>query len=223
MTDDRLAARDAEHRRARWTTYLLFACLVLDVIAVASGAVQHALLSRLAGGGQLAPGEAETNDARQTAIGRLQLLAFIVTAVVWLVWLYRAYANLGLAGTGKSRFTPGWAVGYWFIPFVNLVRPYQIVADLWIRSDQLNARESVMGTPAPALISWWWGVYLLSGFAGRVYATLARDAKSIVELSNATDVGILVDGIGIISALLAVVVVRGVDGRQQRLLTASSV
>jgi len=55
-------------------------------------------------------------------------------------------------GTRESRFTPGWAVGYWFVPFVNLVRPYQIVADLWLRSDVLNGEGSTERRNAPALV-----------------------------------------------------------------------
>ena len=222
MTDDLPNARTTEHSRARWTTYLLYACLALDLVAIASGLTQHGLLGRVAAGEHLLPQEARANDARQGAIGRLQILAFIITGIVWLVWLHKAYSNLGLAGTKKSRFTAGWAVGYWFVPFVNLVRPYQIVVDLWLRSDQLNTRESVMSLPRPAVISWWWGVYLVSAFGGRLFTSLAREARSVDELINVTDVGMLVDAIGIVSALLAVTVVRGVDQRQQRLLAPSS-
>lgn len=220
MTDELASPRTTEHSRARWTTYLLYTCLALDVIAIASGVAQRGLLSRLAAGGHLSPGEAEANDARHGAIGRLQIVALVVTGVVWLFWLYRAYSNLGLSGTKQARFTPGWAVGYWFIPVVNLVRPYQIVVDLWQRSEQANARDSALGLPRPALVSWWWGVYLLSGFAGRVFAALVRQAKSVDELINATDVGMMVDAIGIVSALLAVMVVRGIDRRQQGLLAS---
>jgi len=222
MTGDLPNARTAEHSRARWTTYLLYACLALDLVAIASGLAQHGLLSRVAAGEHLLPQEARANDARHGAISRLQILVSIITAIVWLVWLHKAYSNLGLAGTKKSRFTSGWAVGYWFVPFVNLVRPYQIVVDLWLRSDQLNTRESVMSLARPAVISWWWGVYLLSAFAGRLFTSLAREAKSVDELINVTDVGMLADAIGIVSALLAVTVVRGVDQRQQRLLAPSS-
>lgn len=209
-------AAASEHANARWTTYLLYACLALDVIAIMSGLLQRGLLLRIAAGEHPAPGVAEANDARHTAIGVLQVLAFVITGIVWLVWLQRAYTNLGAVGVKKARFTPGWAVGYWFVPFVNLVRPYQIVVDLWQRSDGLNAADSVEDLPRPPIISWWWGVYLLSGFAGRASASLISDAHTAREFITATDVGVVVDAIGIISALLAVAVVRGIDQRQQR-------
>ena len=213
-------ATAAERRLARWTTTLLYVGLAADALGIVSGFLQRSLLLRIASGERLLPGVAEANDARHQAIAQVQLLAFIVTAIFWLVWLSRAYSNLGGVGTRKSRFTPGWAVGYWFVPFVNLVRPYQIILDLWLRSERLNVDASVANLPRPALISWWWGVYLLSGLAGRMFASLASDAKTLPELINATILGMVVDAIGIIAALLAVAVVRGIDERQQRFANA---
>lgn len=43
MTDDLASPRTVEHSRARWTTYLLYTCLALDVIAIASGVAQRGL------------------------------------------------------------------------------------------------------------------------------------------------------------------------------------
>jgi hypothetical protein len=216
-------ATAAEHRLARWTTALLYIGLAADGLGIVSGFLQRALLLRIASGERLLPGVAEANDARHQTIAGLQLLAFIVTAIVWLVWLSRAYSNLGAVGTRKSRFTPGWAVGYWFVPFVNFVRPYQITLDLWQRSERLNVDDSVTNLPRPAIISWWWGVYLLTAFAGRMFASLARDTKSLPELISVTLLGMVVDAIGIVAALLAVAVVRGIDERQQRFTDPSAV
>ncbi|QYO65100.1 DUF4328 domain-containing protein [Leptolyngbya sp. 7M] len=48
----------------------------------------------------------------------------IATIVLFLVWLYRAHKNLFSLKPTHLDFSPGWAVGWWFIPFLNLVRPY---------------------------------------------------------------------------------------------------
>lgn len=216
MTDDLLRSGTVAHSRARWTIYLLYACLAVDVIAIGSGLAQRSLLSRVAAGEQLSNEAAEANDGRQSAIGSLQVLALVVTGIVWLRWLHRAYSNLALVGTKKSQYTPGWAVGYWFIPFINLVRPYQIVVELWLRSEHANVAESIKDLPRPSIVSWWWGAYLVSGFSGRAFATLARNATSIDELLQVTNLGVGVDVIGVVSALLAIAVVRGVDQRQQQ-------
>ncbi|HEY7686380.1 MAG TPA: DUF4328 domain-containing protein [Gemmatimonadales bacterium] len=205
----------SQRSRARWVVSLLAACLVLDVLGMGSGLAQRALLLRVIAGEALSTEDASANDTRHTAIGQLQFLGFVVTALAWLFWLYRSYANLRLVGTRESRFTPGWAIGYWFIPLVNLVRPYQIVADLWWRSDGLNREGTTARRNTPAIISLWWGSYLLSGMVGRVAMTMARNAESLDQLRNLTDVGIAVDALSAIAAWCAIKVVRGIDKRQQ--------
>jgi len=216
MPDDLSAARRAERSRARWTTYLLLTCLALDAAAIACGFSQRALLARLAAGVQLLPGDAATHDARHKVIGLLKLAAFLATAIVWLTWLHRAYGNLGLVGSKRSRFPQGWAVGYWLIPFVNLVRAYQTMKDLWLRSESLNDRDGYDKLPAPAFLAAWWGIYVTWAALERVFTFIARDGQSPGDLTNVIDLEVLVNVVGIIAALLAIKVVRGIDRCQQR-------
>src|SRR5437762_802724 len=122
MPDDLSTVRRAEQTGARWTTYLLFACLALDAVAIVSGGSQRSLLVRAMAGAQLVPSEAAASAPRHGPIGTLQLVALAGTGIVWLVWLHRAYGNLTLIGSKRLRFNPSWAIGCWFIPFVNVVR-----------------------------------------------------------------------------------------------------
>ena len=38
------------------------------------------------------------------------------------------------AGAGGLRYTPGWAVGWLFVPFANLVVPYFVFTEIWRNS-----------------------------------------------------------------------------------------
>jgi len=216
MPDDLSAARRAERTRARWTTYLLLTCLALDAVAIAAGLSQRALLARLAVGVQLHPGDVATNDARHRLVGLLKLAAFLGAAIAWLAWLYRAYGNLSLVGSKRSRFPQGWAVGYWLIPFVNLVRAYQAMKDLWLRSESLTDRDGSDNLPAPAFFTAWWGAYWTWAAVEQVFGFLASQPQSVDDLTNVTDLEMLVNVVGIVAALLAIKVVREIDRHQQR-------
>src|SRR5688572_9717366 len=65
----------------------------------------------------------------------VEFLGFVAAIVVFLVWMRRSYINLKALGVRGLEYSPGWAVGCWFIPFVNLVRPYTIMKEIWTRSD----------------------------------------------------------------------------------------
>ena len=210
----------SERVRARWTRGLLITCLVVDLAGIASGLAQRALLLRMAAGEQVPTAVAQANDTRHAAIGKLQIIAFLITVILWFAWQSRAYRNLRLVGSGKTRFTQGWAIGYWFIPFVNLVRPYQIIADLWLRSENQNADDTTTGRSAPTAVSLWWGGYLVAGIMGRVVMTMSLNATTIEQLQTATVAGMLGDALGVLSAFLAIRVVKGIDQYQQRFIPA---
>jgi len=56
--------------------------------------------------------------------------------VVFICWFRRAYYNLHLL-TDKLSFKEGWAAGAWFVPFLNLVRPYRIMKEMVEESQEL--------------------------------------------------------------------------------------
>jgi len=43
--------------------------------------------------------------------------------VLWLIWQHGSTANLWARGYRDLKIRPGWAVGWWFIPFANYVMP----------------------------------------------------------------------------------------------------
>ena len=44
-------------------------------------------------------------------------LVFLASVIAVAMWIHRAHANLRDAGADGLEFTPGWAVGWYFIPF----------------------------------------------------------------------------------------------------------
>ena len=55
--------------------------------------------------------------------------------VGFLVWLHRAWTNLLALGREPLPYSPGWAVGAWLVPFLNLVRPKRMMDIVWRGSD----------------------------------------------------------------------------------------
>jgi len=215
MPEDSSTARRAGRAVARCTICFLLACLALEAATITFGISDRGLLVRLAAGGTLLPDEAAASAARDRAIVLLKLVFFTGAGIAWLLWVHRTYGNLSLVGCKRSRFTRGWAVGYWFIPLINLVRTYQVMKDLWLRSDSLNDRDAYDELPAPAYLTGWWGLFVARAVLVIPITLMARDARTQVELINASDVGMLVNAVGVIAGVLAIKVVREIDRRQQ--------
>ena len=214
MAQDLNTARRAEHTVARCTTYLLFACLLLEAGTLAS-TFSHRAELRVTTDEPVLPETAAPNDTQTPGIAKLKLAALLGTGILWLLWLRQAYRNLALVGSKRSRFTPRQAIGYWFIPFVNVVWAYQVMKDLWLRSESMNDRDAYDQLPAPSFLSAWWGIFLADGGLAIAVPSLLRQAGTPADLIDVTDLGIVVNLVGAVAVLLAIGVVRGIDRRQQ--------
>lgn len=101
----------------------------------------------------------------------LQLAAVVFAGFAFLRWFHRAYRNASALGH-SAQFTPGWAIGAWFVPFLNLVRPYQIASAMWRHAGAHVGRGSVVGI--------WWGMWLASGFISKVGEGITNSENSDV-------------------------------------------
>ena len=88
-------------------------------------------------------------------VGLLDVAVLVATGITFLMWFHRVRANLPALGVTDARWSPGWAVGWWFVPVMSLFRPYQVAAEVWQASDpaatQADWRQRPVGSlPAGA-------------------------------------------------------------------------
>lgn len=175
-------------------------------------------LIALNGGPQVdATGYATINTS--SAVLLIFQLSFLACAVVaFCVWLHRVTANLPALAASELRFTPAWAVGWWFVPLANLVVPMLVMMEAWKASDPragATDRAARSRLPAGAVIPIWWAGWMLnvvinvaSMFAG---AAFTNQEKLVLFTSGAL--------IAIWPAVcfgLTIIVVLRLDSRQAR-------
>src|SRR5690606_25955357 len=56
-------------------------------------------------------------DVQQFAV-LAQLGSFFMTAIFFLLWTYRSYRHLSALSDRNLRFSPGWAVSWYFVPIM---------------------------------------------------------------------------------------------------------
>lgn len=194
-------------QRARQLILLFQIFAGLLALSIASDFFEYRLLSTMHTG---VPDmdAVNANDIRQGLIGIVLILMHILGAVFFIRWFRRAYYNLHAAGTRGLQFDEGWAAGGWFVPFLNLVRPYHIMREVWTETNQQVGNGYVPN----AKIGPWWGCFLLGGIIGNSSARLAMGADADLDdflladalnmISSALLIGALVLAIRIIRELM---------------------
>ncbi|HKP84520.1 MAG TPA: DUF4328 domain-containing protein [Blastocatellia bacterium] len=213
------------HSRARLAVMFLALNIAFDLVSVASLLSQAQLLLKVQVGDTVTQAEALTNDSRQQLISWLQILVYLVTAIIFLMWIHRAYRNLKALGARTTTYSPGWAVGYFFVPFLNLVRPYEVVKEIWrdsnpdvgIPDDLVKHRGLSLGqySSTTSLIGLWWGFWLASNFVTYLTARFSRNASDPNDFLIATYGFIAGDLLSVVAAVAAILVIKKIDAMQE--------
>ncbi|HEX8335871.1 MAG TPA: DUF4328 domain-containing protein [Pyrinomonadaceae bacterium] len=208
------------HGRAQVVVFLFLVFIAVAAFSVFSNLLQLSFLSEAAEAGGVSQEAAEMNDTRQGAVWIIHLVVRLTLMVAFLLWLHRASGNMAALGNAKSKieYTPGWAVGSFFIPFANLFMPYRAVSEVWVKSEPPVQEEGGLAFaphPPTTPVLAWWVTWLASNFIGRAASRFGDKADTIETLQMMTWAAVLADVLSVVAAVLAVMVVRSIDRRQE--------
>jgi Domain of unknown function (DUF4328) len=141
----------------------------------------------------------------------IETLIRIFTIVTFLIWLYKAFKNLSYLGAENTEFTPGWAVGWWFIPIASLFKPYQAVCELWYNSDSDVEPNTLFSKSvgAPSFIGYWWGFFIVGNITGRLTDLFSGSSPLFTTL-----IFMLYCVLQIVAGILILKIVIGVTNQQ---------
>jgi hypothetical protein len=108
--------------------------------------------------------------------------SLVLGAVFFGMWMNRAAHNVRALGHMGFEISPGFGVGSFFIPILNLWKPYQAMQDIW-RASNAGRGDSWLSVPTGDIVKGWWAAWLLAGFLGR--ATSASDDFGAIDVAVA--------------------------------------
>lgn len=120
------------------------AALIFEALVVGDGPVSPSMISLI--------GMATVAD----------LVGVFAASILVGAWIYRANANAHALG-GDLSVTPGWAIGWFFVPVACLFKPYLAMKETWLAS---HFGGNWGNGDATNLLSLWWGLWILNGILG---------------------------------------------------------
>lgn len=175
-------------QRAKVAVILIWIVMSISIITIISCYFQNVLLKKALRGESISSVVANSNDMRQSIIVISFLVFYIISAFTFIMWFRRAYFNLHLKVKNLAH-SEGWAAGSWFVPLMNLGRPFNIMKELFYESTRVLERAGVSEKKEVNfnLISLWWGLWIFEGISDRALARYSKDHQQISELIFATN------------------------------------
>jgi hypothetical protein len=121
--------------RAKAVVTFIVIQLLATTALIVGRVAEIGLLKRLRDGANVTLAEATGSDDRILTLAAVYLISLAASGLAWLMWQHRAHRRLRELGIQDLEFTPGWGVGWWFVPVANLFMPYKAVKELWRAGD----------------------------------------------------------------------------------------
>jgi hypothetical protein len=150
----------------------------------------------------------------------LALAAMVLAAACFLIWLHRAVRVARAYALVPPSSTPLGAVVCWFIPLVNLVKPYDVVQSLYRASiDPDRAPDGDWVRRWPRLFPIWWSSYL----GAMILTNLFFRSWSDSNLAHPSiGLGIVAVMLGLVAAACATAIVWTIQVNQEALVAAAA-
>jgi eukaryotic-like serine/threonine-protein kinase len=190
-----------------WLVGALAVAAVVHLWAMVVELHRASVARRAADGVGFSLDEISTADDRVATAAGVQVFVLLVAAVLFIVWFYRLCCRIRDARPDAFRYGVGWAIGGWFTPIWSLFRPKQMVDDAW------RAAEEARGLPrsVPGWVHLWWAAWLISNAAAWWFGRYGDDSLDAVVVADR--ISAFGDAVGIVAALLAIALVRGLSRR----------
>jgi hypothetical protein len=161
----------------------------------------------------MAADDARVPDVRsEIVLASVVLLVLLVALiVVWCLWTYRVVKNSYALGAKHLDCTPGWAVGSFFIPILNLFRPCQAISQAWTWSG-MPGRHGRLDRSGGWLVITWWVTWMGLG-------TLINMVGKVVDkgtIFGGHPPAIIAFAVNLAAIILAVLVLWRLTARQDR-------
>jgi hypothetical protein len=168
-----------------WVRYMLYAQIMVAIISMGSNFLEYQLLSDYQNdvytSQEQAVADGEASDQRQQIVALIYLAVFIVSGFLILRWIHRANYNARQLGAKDMEFTPGWSIGYYFIPILTLWKPFQAMKEIWKAS---HNPENWATEKASSILGLWWFLWIVTNMLGQAVLRMSTGAEGLQELMN---------------------------------------
>lgn len=149
------------YSRARLLGGLLGAAALASWVAVGFDLADLRLLSRELAGESVTSGQKAAYRIAGQASFAFQYVLMALAGIAFIEWLYQSRINLRAFGVRRLRFPRGWALAAFLVPVLNLVRPYQVVREVWKASDPRTGDPFTWHrSPTGWLLPLWWAAFV---------------------------------------------------------------
>ncbi len=189
-----------------WSKYVVLVTLIV-ILIVAYFFIDF--LYSIADGVEYSASAFADIDRLADILSMSHIVISIISFILFTIWFYKSYANLENV-VDNLEHKKGWIIGAWFVPIVNLYKPYKIMQDMYLKAQGiLNYKESYhKDSISTRVIAWWWALYLISAFSSKISDVILKDPQSMDTLFTGVYIGVASEIVAVAYVVLSIKLIK---------------
>ena len=189
---------------AQWTEWALWTKLVVSVLATGTGLLERRVL--------MGSADEDEEALRLVALSSIaELLLFLVSGFLCLRWIHRMSHNARVRAA-YMQYTPGWSIGWYFVPIAYWWKPYQAMKEIWGESEKQAGAQGVNGG---VLLGWWWTLWIATSVISNASFRLSMRSSSAETLLAVNTIDLTSNLLEIPLAIVFIMMVRKLTAMQE--------
>lgn len=164
-------------------------------------------------------------DSISSYTALLTLAASIISIITFIRWFKQAYYNIELR-VGKLKYSNSWTITSWFIPIVNLFIPYEMMKDLYTKTDQYllcHSMEPYTERLKTNYVDGWWTLWIIFLIINYWSMKIQWSSITIETLSNSNNLLSIINTILLIVLGMTTIIVIEDYSKAEKLLAETTI
>jgi hypothetical protein len=205
---------------AAWlSVLLLFTAATFSVSAGFEISEVRLLVGALSNDSQVSTVDRYAHSLMRNTLAMMRIGLVGISALLFGSWLYRSRINGRAFGARRFQYPRKWALLGFVVPLLNLIRPLQVVCEVWRVSDP-RATENPFDwkvIEVPRFVhAWWWMLVGCAGFECLAMVLTQTTSVTLGQLTLARVISVFADLGATGAAVLGYLIVVGISTAQDR-------
>ncbi len=203
---------------SKWVITFIIISLIFSIASIIGSMIEWNTYNQYSASDtfeNLAPQDMAKVAAVAVGVHLPKTFFFIVSILIFLIWIYRVHQNGRALQLDGSIYAPGWSVAFYLIPLVNLVLPLLSLLHLHKGGAKRADIQKSEEPPKVWLIyAWWilfWSSYLLS-----IPGNLGAEEETFAQLKGEIPSFLASEVIYFIAGVFLIFIVKKVTKVQEK-------
>ncbi|TGL58713.1 DUF4328 domain-containing protein [Leptospira sarikeiensis] len=205
--------------KGRVAIIVIWTLLVINIFSLIFSVFQLELVLKLIKGIEISDLTIEKYDYFDSLISSVTFGLYVISIVTFLNWFAPAYLNL-LDRIPSLSATNTQLILSWFIPIINLYRPFDIMKEMFRRSQELLIEKKFISNKIfnISLLSWWWNLWIFDNIVILIKRSFLLPERSAEEFIIGISLRIFENILYIALVIVTAKMIRGYENIEYMIL-----